>query len=88
MKPIVIIADDLTGACDTGIKFHNVGLKTRVLTSPLAVGSFLPPDVPVISVNTCSRCMPAEQAKKVVGSLLATLHDRGISTCTKRLIPS
>ena len=77
MKPIVIIADDLTGACDTGIKFHNVGLKIRVLTSPLAVGSFLPPDVPVISVNTCSRCMPAEQAKKVVGSLLAALHDRG-----------
>ncbi len=76
LKPIIIIADDLTGACDTGIKFHNVGLKTRVLTSPLAVGPFLPPDVQVISVNTCSRCLPAEQAKKVVGSLLTTLHDR------------
>lgn len=86
MKPIVIIADDLTGACDTGIKFHNVGLKTRVLTSPLAVGSFLPPDVPVISVNTCSRCMPAEQAKKVVGSLLATLHDRGDFYLYKKVV--
>ena len=75
LKSIIIIADDLTGACDTGIKFHNAGLKTRVLTSPLAVDSFLAPDVPVISVNTDSRCLPAEQAKKVVSSLLVAMRD-------------
>lgn len=76
MKPIIIIADDLTGACDTGVKFHNMGLKTRVLTSPLGVDSLLPPDVPAISVNTGTRCLSAEQAKKIVSSLLITLRGR------------
>ena len=77
MKSIIIIADDLTGACDTGIKFHNVGLKTRVLTGPHAVESFFSSDVPVISVNTGSRCLSTKQAKQVVSSLLATMRDKG-----------
>ena len=31
MKKIMVIADDLTGACDTGIKFTQKGYKTRVI---------------------------------------------------------
>ena len=32
MDQIIIIADDLTGACDSGIKFRNAGFETLVLT--------------------------------------------------------
>ena len=76
MKPIIIIADDLTGACDTGIKFHNAGLKTRVLTKPLPADAFSAPDIPVLSVNTDSRCMPPELAGETVRSLLTALRDK------------
>ena len=31
MKNILLIADDLTGACDTGIKFQRLGWETTVL---------------------------------------------------------
>jgi uncharacterized protein YgbK (DUF1537 family) len=38
MKRIGIVADDLTGAMDSGLPFHGLGLRTRVHLSPDRVG--------------------------------------------------
>ena len=57
-----LIADDLTGALDTGVQFRKAGLRTLVSTRPTA----WPPDDDVIAVSTESRRLdPAEAQKRV-----------------------
>lgn len=58
-RRIVVIADDLTGACDSGIAFANVADAVRVhIDQNLAMAS----SVTVISTN--SRDLPADEADK------------------------
>lgn len=77
MKPIVIIADDLTGACDTGVKFHNAGLRTRVLTDIPTANFACAEDISVISINMNSRVISAERAKQTTCSVLEMLQEKG-----------
>jgi uncharacterized protein YgbK (DUF1537 family) len=57
---IVVIADDLTGANDTGVQFAKQGLKTIVLMFVPAAPSELDEDVLV--VDTRSRALPPTEA--------------------------
>ncbi len=61
-RPAVVIADDLTGATDTGLQFSKIGLRTEV--------NFVPPLSPrsgdVIVVTTESRSLPAKEARRIV----------------------
>ena len=85
MKQIVIIADDLTGACDTGIKFKNHGWNVKVLVDP--AGCAMPQDAaaPVISINTKTRSAPPDAAQRVTGDLLRSLEGRGSYYYYKKL---
>jgi len=66
---IVVIADDLTGANDTGVQFAKQGLKTIVLLRVPGSPSDLDEDVLV--VDTQSRALaPAEAYQKVVETAL------------------
>ena len=63
MDQIIIIADDLTGACDSGIKFRNAGFETLVLTDVSdedvqAAGRC------AISINTNTRSALPEDARR------------------------
>ena len=58
----LVVADDLTGAMDTGHEFAARGHPTTVTIR--ADGS--PPDVGVFVVNTDSRYLPAEEARDAV----------------------
>lgn len=60
MKKIAVIADDLTGANDTGVQFAKQGLATVVLmgVSHFAGGA----DADVIVIDTNSRALPAAEA--------------------------
>ena len=85
MEHVLIIADDLTGACDTGIKFQNLGMKTRVLTKPdFTAGCFEQWDS-VLSVNTATRCMTGEQARKQIATLLSSLTRNDSFFCYKKI---
>ena len=70
----VVVADDLTGACDTGAPFANARKRVRVILS--ADADLSGADVLVISTN--SRDLPADQAEAVVRdrvhSLLAAVE--------------
>lgn len=77
MKQIVIIADDLTGACDTGIKFRRLGLKTKVLVDPRSCPPLDADPVPVISISTGTRSAAPAEAKDAVADLLRQLRGRG-----------
>jgi len=66
MLRVLIIADDLTGACDTGVQFSNRGVGTMVTCDRDVDPASLAPDVSVLAVNVESRHLaPTEAAARV-----------------------
>ena len=59
-----VIADDLTGAADTGVQFAHAGYRTAVAFR----GALIPPaeDLDAVALDTDSRAMPAGFAAKRV----------------------
>ena len=67
---LLVLADDLTGALDTGIQFVRGNANTRVVLSgeyPLAK---IDPAVQVLVIDTESRHLPAEEAAKIVSNIV------------------
>ncbi|HEX6710186.1 MAG TPA: four-carbon acid sugar kinase family protein [Rubrobacter sp.] len=62
MPAIAVIADDLTGAADTGVQLVRAGYRTAVFFRP----SEGPDDLDAVSFDTDSRAMPAGFAAKRV----------------------
>jgi uncharacterized protein YgbK (DUF1537 family) len=81
---IVVIADDLTGANDTGVQFAKQGLKTLVLMSVPGSPSELDEDVLV--VDTRSRALsPAEAYQKVTETALLFKNRDPFQTLYKKI---
>lgn len=84
MKQISIIADDLTGASDSGVQFARNGLKTQVLFD----WSSIPDDhseLDVIVIDTDSRSIPGELAYERAASAAAALKEKGFSFIYKKM---
>ena len=62
---LLILADDLTGALDTGIQFVDEGANTRVVLDPQYPLEALDPQVQVLVIDTESRHIPPAQADLV-----------------------
>lgn len=77
LKKVVIFADDLTGAFDSGIKFKNAGLDTKVLTQPLNFESFQHIQEPVVSINTDTRRLCSEEAENRTHSIVQKIAEFG-----------
>src|SRR5215212_9569430 len=77
---IGVIADDLTGAADTGVQFVRAGYRTAVVFRATEV---LADDLDAVSLDTDSRAMPAGFAAKRV--LDAAHIARGASIVYKKL---
>src|SRR5215510_14182301 len=71
---VTIVADDLTGACDTGCLFAGAG-PVGVIAEPDLSSS----DRPVITVDTESRILPPDAAGAAVAAELAVLLEHGFS---------
>ena len=73
MNPLVaVIADDLTGVCDTGAQFASAGLRTIGSVDP----GFKSGDIPhVLLVNTQSRSLGSGDASLVVQRAAAGLRE-------------
>ncbi|WP_208249480.1 four-carbon acid sugar kinase family protein [Rhizobium sp. T1470] len=59
---VAIIADDLTGALDTGTPFVDAGLSVAVAIEVEAISDALVTGCEVVVVNTASRALPEEEA--------------------------
>ncbi len=81
MHKIGIIADDLTGSCDTGAKFAGKKNKVRVFIKPQFVGSnnFLP------AINTQSRFLSREDAYEEAFRAAILLKQSNISIAFKKI---
>ncbi len=63
---IAIVADDLTGALDAAVPFADLGRDTRVGLDIEAASAMASSDVPVVSVDACTRHLPPSQAAGLV----------------------
>lgn len=66
MKTLLMIADDFTGALDTGVQFAARGARTRVVTDPAYDFSQAEEDVQVLVLDAETRHLTPEAAYKVV----------------------
>lgn len=84
MGYISIIADDLTGASDTGIQFRKYGLKTKVIVDVDELSQFLDGDE-VLAINSNTRPLKAEKAYKRVYDICSMLKKAGFSRIYKKV---
>ncbi|WNF36302.1 four-carbon acid sugar kinase family protein [Bacillaceae bacterium IKA-2] len=81
---LAIIADDLTGATDTGVQFSKKGFSTTVLFSNTELKpSYLSGEV--IVLNSDSRALDFESAYKNVASLSKELKEIGVTSVFKKI---
>lgn len=84
MVKMLIIADDITGALDTGIQFAKRGIRTQVFTEGKLDESDVKTDTEVIVVDSESRPMSADDAYKVVYNITDWAHKKGIGIIFKK----
>ena len=85
MNPIGIIADDLTGASDTGVQFSRLGARVAVLVAPGRHGLLAKGHWDVVVVNTNSRHQSPGRAQRLVSEALSLLRDSGIPVRYKKI---
>ncbi len=84
MSHLAIIADDLTGANDTGVQFAKQGIMTTVLFSETEIReSDLSGDVVVI--NTDSRALDPTEARRIVEKVSLQLRNLGVKNIFKKI---
>ena len=83
---MVIIADDLTGALDTAIKFSQRGAHTVAIDARGAeqLVPYLEEGYEVVSVNTATRHMEGEKAYRIVHSLVRCVLEHGVGCIYKK----
>ena len=79
---LLIIADDFTGALDTGVQFAAHGIRTRVVVEPDV--DFTIDAAQVLVVDTETRHLPAAEAYQVVAGLTARARRAGVGYIYKK----
>ncbi|MDN5344802.1 MAG: D-threonate/D-erythronate kinase [Clostridia bacterium] len=88
MEQIAIIADDLTGANDTGAQFCQHGFKTIVIIEATTIAetiNLIGKDKDVWAINADTRRLTAAGAYERVYSLARTLKEAGIDRVYKKI---
>ncbi|WP_394524497.1 four-carbon acid sugar kinase family protein [Lacrimispora sp. JR3] len=84
MVKMLIIADDITGALDTGIQFAKRGIRTQVFTEGKLDESDVKADTEVIVVDSESRPMSANESYQVVKNIADWAHKKGVGIIFKK----
>jgi uncharacterized protein YgbK (DUF1537 family) len=82
---IAVIADDLTGALDTGVQFTQAGLSVRVLLDPDAVFAESARGTEILVVDTETRSLSREIAAEIVGGCAERLGGLGANCFYKKI---
>lgn len=81
----IIIADDLTGALDTGVQFAAASLRTQVcVDAAVPAQEWERPDTQVLCINAGSRHLPPEEAYCIVYDLCVQAKEHGASCVYKK----
>lgn len=82
MISLLVLADDFTGALDTGVQFVKQGIKTEVLT--VQDLDFKAYDTDVLVINTETRHLSASDAFTIISNLVKKAKDAGIKYVYKK----
>ena len=80
--PLAVIADDLTGSCDTAAQFSRFGMRVAVTG---ASAPDRPLDLDLLVVNTASRGLPAERAREAAARSAKALLASGSRPVYKKI---
>ena len=83
MVKLVIIADDLTGALDTGVQFSKKNMSAIVTTDLNFNFEDICKEADVVVIDTESRHIPADEAKERVKSALSKFDKKEIKFFVK-----
>jgi len=75
MPRLLILADDLTGALDTGVQFAKKRIDVRVCPSPERAKQPLPKNPVVRVINTGTRHSVPDDARRVIAKCAAVFSD-------------
>lgn len=84
MVKMLMIADDFTGALDTGVQFAVRGAETRVVTDPAYDFSRVDAEVQVLVLDAETRHLPPQEAYSVVARAVRGALDAGFTTIYKK----
>lgn len=84
MDKLLIIADDFTGALDTGIQFTNMGIRARMVTCYDYDLTQMRPGDAVLSANTDTRPLTPEEAYHHVYTLAKNAQQVGFDKAYKK----
>ena len=79
---LLILADDFSGALDTGVKFSGKGITTVVLPDHRDFSPKL--EAEVVVVNACSRHLPAKDAAEIIHQVVSAGVKMGIPYIYKK----
>lgn len=82
-KLMIVIADDLTGANDTGVQFARQGLKTEVLLEGTPIGDSY--DAEIVVADTNSRAVKSDLAYKLVQQAAEQAYNAGYRHYYKKM---
>ena len=85
MIDIIVIADDLTGALDTGVQFIKKGILTLVITDLYFEVENIPKEIKALVIDTESRHLNGEQAKERVKNVLLKFKNHNIKYYYKKV---
>ncbi len=84
MMDLLIIADDFTGALDTGVQFSKKGIETLVTTDRHIDFSLLSEDVRVLALDAETRHIDAREAYEIVAGLARRALRAGVRCVYKK----
>lgn len=84
MIKILIIADDFTGALDTGVQFAAMGAGTRVITGHSVEYDQLDEKTQVLVLDAETRHMTAAKAREVVSAAVRDARAAGVTSIYKK----
>ena len=86
MPKLLVIADDFTGALDTGVQFSNYGINTLVTTNKSVDYKSLKEKIDVLVIDTESRYLSSKDSYQIVNDIALRASRYNISYIYKKLI--
>ncbi len=84
MVKLLVIADDFTGALDTGVQFRAKGTVIRFGREEKSFLSDLDDGVNVLIIDAETRHLPAQQAARIVGDIVTEARKAGVDCIYKK----
>ncbi|TAH64478.1 MAG: four-carbon acid sugar kinase family protein [Anaerolineaceae bacterium] len=84
MIKLLILADDITGALDTGVQFANKGIETKVVTDIEYDFADINKTTEVLVIDTETRPLSKQKAYEIVHRIVKRAENAGISSIYKK----